>query len=119
MEKALDGCYTRMLRRVINTHWSVHMTNEELYGSIPKVSNKIASRRLQLAGHCYRHPELSTQKLILWEPTHGHRDVGRPKSSFIDTLKRDTGATSAGELGNLMSDRVVWRTHVTARLKPP
>ena len=119
MEKALDGCYTRMLRRVINTHWSVHMTNEELYGSIPKVSNKIASRRLQLAGHCYRHPELSTQKLILWEPTHGHRDVGRPKSSFIDTLKRDTGATSAGELGNLMSDRVVWRTHVTARLRPP
>ena len=119
MEKALDGCYTRMLRRVTNVHWSAHITNEELYGNIPKLSDKVASRRMRLAGHCHRHPELSTQKLILWEPTHGHRDVGRPRSSFIDTLKRDTGAASVGELGNLMSDRVVWRTHVTARLRPP
>ena len=37
------------------------------------VSNKIASRRLQLAGYCYRHPELSNKKLVLWEPTDGHR----------------------------------------------
>ena len=32
MEKALDGAYTRMLRRVLNVHWSDKMTNVTLYG---------------------------------------------------------------------------------------
>ena len=62
-EKSLDGTYTRMLRKALNIHWSSHIPNKQLYGDLPAVSNKIASRRLQLAGHCYRHPELSTQKL--------------------------------------------------------
>ena len=73
MERSLDGTYTRMLRKALNVHWSSHTTNSELYGNLPKLSDKIASRRLQLAGHCFRHPELSTQKLVLWEPKHGHR----------------------------------------------
>ena len=72
-ERSLNGTYTRMLRKALNIHWSAHVTNEKLYGKLPPVSNKIASRRLQLAGHCFRHSELSTQKLILWEPSHGHR----------------------------------------------
>ena len=63
-EKSLDGTYTRMLRKVLNIHWSSHIPNHQLYGELPAVSNKVASRRLQLAGHCYRHPELSTQKLV-------------------------------------------------------
>ena len=119
MEHSLDGTYTRMLRAALNIHWSTHTTNEVLYGKLPAVSDKIASRRLQLAGHCYRHPELSTQKLILWEPSHGRKGRGRPKCSFVDTLKRDTGAASAAELATLMADRDVWRQHVRSRLRPP
>ena len=71
MEKALIGTYTRMLRKVMNIHWSPHIPNEQLYGDLPRVADKIAARRLRLAGHCFRHPELSTQKLLLWEPTQG------------------------------------------------
>ena len=96
-----------MLRRVVNEHSNAHMTNEELYGNIPKLSTKAASRRLQPAGHWCRYSELSTQKLILWEPTHGHWEVGSPKSSFIDAMKTKTGSASAGELGNMMSDAFV------------
>ena len=48
-EKAINGTYTRMLRKALNVHWSSHMSNEELYGDIPRASDKIASRRLQLA----------------------------------------------------------------------
>ena len=115
MEKSLNGTYTRMLRKALNIHWSSHTTNEELYGELPAVADKIAAKRLQLAGHCHRHPELSTQKLVLWEPTHGHRGRGRPRTSFVDTLKKDTGAKSATELASLMEDRCVWRNHVHAR----
>ena len=89
----------------------------QLYGELPAVSNKIASRRLQLAGHCYRHPELSTQKLVLWEPTHGHRGRGRPKTTYIDTLKRDTGAFETCEIAALMADKRLWKDLVVARLR--
>ena len=57
MEKSLDGTYTRMLRMVLNVSWKQHMTNEELYGRLPRVTDKIAMRRLQVAGHCIRHPD--------------------------------------------------------------
>ena len=119
LERSLNGTYTRMLRAVLNIHWSTHTSNEVLYGKLPLVSDKVASRRLELAGHCYRHPELSTQKVILWEPKHGSRGRGRPRHNFIDTLKRDTGAASAHELATLMADRDVWRSHVKSRSGPP
>ena len=106
-----------MLRKALNIHWSSHIPNQQLYGDLPAVSNKIASRRLQLAGHCYRHPELSTQKLVLWEPTHGHRGRGRPNTTYIDTLKRDTGAFEASEIAALMADRRLWKDLVVARLR--
>ena len=117
MERSLNGTYTRMLRDALNIHWSSHTTNEVLYGKLPAVCDKIASRRLQLAGHCYRHPELSTQKLILWEPSHGRKGRGRPKCNYVDTLKRDTGVTSSAELATLMTDRDVWRSRVKSRLR--
>ena len=119
LEKSLNGTYTRMLRKALNVHWSSHTRNEELYGDLPAVSDKIAVRRLQLAGHCYRHPELSAQKLVLWEPKHGHRNSGHPKTTFVDTLKRDTGTSVTSEIGTMMADRECWRGHVRSRLRPP
>ena len=118
-EKSLDGTYTRMLRKATNVHWSSHTTNETLYGNLPPLTSKIAARRLRLAGHCHRHPELSTSKLVLWEPTHGHRGRGRPRTTYIDTLRRDTGAANSDELAVLMGNRDVWRIHVASRLRTP
>ncbi len=69
--------------------------------------NKVASRRLQLAGHCYRHPELSSQKLVLWEPTHGKKLRGRPRATYVNILMRDTGTTNDTELASLMEARDV------------
>ena len=115
MEKSLNGSYTNMLRRVLNRHWSSHTTNKELYGKLPAVADKIAARRLQLAGHCHRHPELSAHKALLWEPRHGHRSRGRPRTTYVDTSKRYTGAESISELSTLMEDQEVWRNHVRSR----
>ena len=117
MEKSLNGTYTCMLRKVLNVHWSSHTTNKELYDKLPKVTDKIAARRLQLAGHCHRHPELTTQKLVLWEPKHGHKGRGRPRTDFVEVLKRDTGAQNTKELATMMDDRSIWRSHVLSRLR--
>ena len=116
LERSLDGSYTRMLRKALNVHWSSHTRNEDLYEDLPRLSNTIAGRRLQLAGHCFRHPELSAQPLVLWQPNHGHRGRGRPKATYVDTLKRDTGTSDSGELAALMRDRIVWREHIGRQL---
>ena len=89
-EKMIDGTYTRMLRAVRNISWKDHITNEELYGCLPKLSIKIRERRMRLAGHCLRHSEEEASKLVLWDPQHGSRGQGRPRVTFIDNLRDDT-----------------------------
>ena len=56
LQKKIDGCYTRMLRMSLGISWRQKLTNEQLYQELPKVTSKIAERRLKLAGHCIRHP---------------------------------------------------------------
>ena len=117
MERSLDGTYTRMLRRALNIHRTSLISNIELCGELSWVSNKIASRRLQLAGYCFRHPELSAQPR-LWGPSHGHRARGKPRATFIDTMNRDSGANNAKELASQMADRKIWHGRTVGRLRP-
>ena len=117
-EKALDGCYTRMLRKALNISWQDFVTNEELYGNLPRLSDKVAWRRLGLVGHCFRNNNLLASRLILWEPSHGHRARGRPPSTFVNTLKRDVGAADSTELKTCLTDRQDWSLRRAARLWP-
>ena len=119
MVKSLDGCYTRMLRTVFNVSWRDHLTNEELYRNIPKVSAKVTSRRLQLAGHCFRHPELPAHSVLLWQPTHGNRGRGRPAATYPRMLLRDTEVETYEELQTLMGNREMWSDISGARPWPP
>ena len=112
-EKSLDGSYTRMLRTALNIRWQDHITNEEVYGYLPKVSWKIAERRCRLAGHCVRHPEEEASKTVLWIPTGGRVNRGRKATTYIDTLKRDTGLQDTNELGASMLDRNTWKDYVS------
>ena len=96
--KSLDGVYTRMLRMALNVSWKQHITNEELYGDLPKVTAKIAMHRLRLAGHCVRHPEEIASQLVLWNPLRGNPSRGRKKTDFIDVIKRDTRLDSIEDI---------------------
>ena len=109
LEKALDGVYTRM---ALGVTWMDHVRNLDLYGDLPPVTNKIRERRMRLAGHCVRHPELEASKLTLWEPTHGKARRGKKRTTFVDMLRRDCSADNTAELKNLMMDRTVWRTTI-------
>ena len=42
--KVIDGAYTRLLRSALNISWRDHISNETLYGSLPKISIKIRER---------------------------------------------------------------------------
>ena len=108
LEKELDGCYTRLLRTAFNVHWSQHMTNKELYGKLPKVSEKIRERRLRFAGHSCRKINEPISQLLLWKPKHGKRKPGRPHLTYTDLLKKDTGLELT-EIKAAMLDRNAWK----------
>ena len=71
LNKVLDGCYTRMLRMAVNVNqYRDRVSNAELYGDLPRVSLKVRQKRLRIAGHAIRHPELPLSKVLLWKPVH-------------------------------------------------
>ncbi|KAI8481133.1 hypothetical protein Bbelb_411470 [Branchiostoma belcheri] len=107
LEKQLDGCYTRMLRRVHNVHWEQHLTNKELYAGLPKLTTKIRARRLRFAGHTLRNCREIASNLVLWSPAHGGRRPGRPPLTYPDVLRRDVGLR-AEDMGKAMEDKDYW-----------
>ena len=101
--------------------WKQKLTNEELYQELPPVISKVTDRRLKLAGHCIRHPELSASSLVLWEPTAGKARVGRPTITYIDNLRSDLEVEEVKEIRSAMNNRVKWRglsRLVRARARP-
>ncbi|KAI8514433.1 hypothetical protein Bbelb_070240 [Branchiostoma belcheri] len=74
-ERSLDGMCTGMLSRVLNVSREDHVTNSVLYSDLPRISEKIRKRRMELAGYSIRQYELLASQLILWEPTEGQRGV--------------------------------------------
>ena len=106
LSKDLDGCYTRLLRTAFNVHWKQHMTNQQLYGDLPKITDKIRERRLRFAGHCCRSSDETVSRLSLWNPKHGKRTPGRPSLTYIDQLRLNTGL-EASDMRTAMLDRSV------------
>ena len=111
LAKELDGCYTRMLRMAYNIHWKQHISNHELYGELPRVSQKIRERRCRFAGHCSRSTDEPVSKLLHWDPRHGRRKPGRPSLTLIDVLKQDTGLEPS-DIKRAMKDRKLWKAMV-------
>ena len=111
LESKIDGAYTRMLRAALNVSWKEHMTNTELYGKISPISQTIRTQRMRFAGHVWRNKDELVSDVLLWEPTHGRQDPGRPKRTFIDQLADDTGCRPQ-ELKNAMSNKEDWRKRV-------
>ena len=61
----------QILRRLLH---AVHANATRLL--IPTVTNRIRERIMELAGHCHRHEEEATSKLILWPHAYGKRGRG-------------------------------------------
>ena len=108
-EKSLDGTYTRMLRKVYNLDGRYNITNSELYGSLSLISDTMKSRRLKLAGHTFRDKTSPAHLTVTWDPQHGSMSRGRPSTTFVDSLLRDTGLNNTAELEACMADRDLWR----------
>ena len=50
-----------------------HVLIGNFHNDLLKDGDKEASQWLRLAGHCFYHPELPANKVLLWEPLHGRK----------------------------------------------
>ena len=103
--KFLDGTYTRLLRKVTDTHYSEHVTNETLYRRLPRISDILLERRLRFAGHCVRRKDQLVSNLILWQPVGTFVRGGHARMTFPRRLLNDTGMNNITELHHSMLDR--------------
>ena len=68
LSKKIDGCYTRMLRMALNVRWYDKVSNKDLYGDIPNITDVIQKRRMRLAGHLQRHDDIIAHDLLFKQP---------------------------------------------------
>ena len=112
LQKSVTGCYTRKLWAALNVHWQQNINNEELHGSLLRISETIRARRLRSDGHSARYNEETASKVLLWEPQHGHPNRGRPRTTYIDTIKADTGPDNTKEIRDAMLNQVVLKDFI-------
>ena len=108
-ENKIDGCYTRLIRMILNISWRDKIPNNILYIGLLKISEVIKDRRMVIAGHCVRHKDEACHDLIFWKPRNGKLNRGRQSITFIDNLKNDTELDDVEEIRNVISDRENWR----------
>ena len=89
------------------------MTNVELYGDLPKISDVIKYQRTRFSGHCWRSKNEIISKVLLWEPNHGKRISGKPRRTFVDQLADDSNVSKV-DLATAMEDRNYWKERVIA-----
>ena len=108
LENKLDDSCTRMLRAVLKKSWKQHSTRKQLYGHLPPISQTIRVRLTTHTGHCWRSKDKLIRDILLWKPTHGHANVGRPPRIYFDQLCEDAGCC-AEDFPGTMNDREGWR----------
>ena len=104
LKKKLDGNYTRMLRAILNKSWRQHRTRHQLYGHLHPITKTIQVRQTRHAGNCWRSRDELISDLLLWTPTQGRANAGRPARTYIQQVCEDTGCCPE-DLPVAMNDR--------------
>ena len=76
-----------------------------------RLSKFFRQDQIQKAWSCWplpQSPRSAASQLVLWLPTKGQLRRGRPVSTFIDTLMRDAGTPSTGELSACKKNKADW-----------
>ena len=59
LAKKLDVCCSRMLRMALDVKWQDKISNENIFGDLPRATNSVQKRRM---GHIARHDDLIANK---------------------------------------------------------
>ena len=92
-EEKLYGNYTRMLWAILNKSWRQYHTKQLLYGHLPPITKTIKIRRTRHAEHCRRSRDELISDVLLWTPSHGRTNAGRPARTYAQQFCADTGSS--------------------------
>ena len=70
----------------------------------PPITKNIQVRWTRHAGHCWRTKDELISDVLLWTPTYGRANEGRPARTYIQQLCEDTGCNPE-DLPEAMNDR--------------
>ena len=112
LEKKLDGNDTRMWRAILNKWWRQNHTRHQLYGNLPPIMKTIQVRRTRHAGHCWRSRDKLISDVLLWTPTYGRAEAGRPAGTYIHQLCEDTGCNPE-DLPEAMNNWEKWQERIS------
>lgn len=116
--KRFEVFHQRCLRRILRIRWFHKVTNVEVLNraNACKMETMIGTMRLRWFGHVARMPSSRTAGFLLdWAPNYGKRTRGRPRASWISSVREDAGTfmkkkdVTITEMRDRAQDRVEWR----------
>lgn len=115
-EEQLLGCFERKILRTIyggvneNDVWR-RRYNHELYQLYkdPNIIKTIRINRIRWVGHVERSSDDSITKIIMNKRPDGHRDTGRPRRRYTDSVEEDLRTLGIRNWRLQSRDRQFWR----------
>ena len=98
----------RMLWAILNKSWRQHPTKQQLYSHLTPIRKTIQVWWTRHAGHWWRSKDKLISNILLWTPSHGRANAGRPARTYLQQLCANTGC-SLEDLPGVMNDRDWWR----------
>ena len=109
--------HCRCIRKILGLSWQDRVTNDELMrrSGMEALSKIVQTRRLRLAGHVLRLPDVRPACIAMtWIPESGRRTRGRPQKTWWTLFKEDLHRMNITLHGarRAANDRHRWRNLV-------
>ena len=117
-DNALLAFENKALRRILGIRWWHKVSNERLreITGVQPVDEYIRMSRWRWLGHVFRRESI-VGVAPEWEAV-GRRGRGRPKETWVRTMKREAGEECWMDLGEMAQDRGWWREFIVALCIP-
>ena len=118
LEKCIQSCDRRMLRYLTGVSLLDRVRSADVAKrcGLDEIQDVMRRRRLQWYGHVQRRGEGEALSIVRdWE-VEGRRPRGRPKKSWLKTIKEDMSQLGIDE--NLVNDRQRWREDIRGPTPP-
>jgi len=117
IRNTLDVFHRRCIRKILGLSWQDRVTNEELKkrSGMQALSEIVQTRRLRLAGHVLRLPDVRPARLaITWIQESGRNTSSRPQMTWRTSFKEDLHRMNLTWHGakRAANDRHRWRNLV-------
>ena len=109
------------LRRILKIRWQDRVTNEEVRRRAElerTILERVQDAHLRWLGHVERMEEQRLPKKVFYGKINGTRPRGRPKTTWMKTMKTRNANTHWGELLRMARDRHEWRRYRQAQRDP-